>query len=229
MNCGFCLTAKLGFVRHLLPSEIVEQVILAQKNFENEGRIGNIVLMGMGEPLHNYDNVLQAMKLMMADQGLNISSRKITLSTSGIIPRIEELGKDIVVNLAVSLNGVTDEIRSRIMPINKKYPLRDLITQLKKFPLPQRRRITFEYVMLKGINDDLASARRLIKILHGIPSKINLIPFNSFEGATYQRPDDERVYAFQQILLKAHINSLIRETRGLDILAACGQLGRKGK
>jgi 23S rRNA (adenine2503-C2)-methyltransferase len=222
MDCRFCLTGKLGLKRNLKSHEIVDQIISVSRTIKPR-QITNIVLMGMGEPLSNFDNVVDA--LWRITEFMKISPRRITLSTSGIVPKILELPKKApAVNLAISLNATTDEERDYIMPINKTYPLKELLTACRKFPLPPRRRITFEYVMLKNINDTPEDAKRLINLLKGIPSKVNLIPFNPYEGSEFERPEDARVLNFQKILLKGHITALIRKSKGQDILAACGQL-----
>lgn len=222
MGCKFCLTGSMGFIRNLEPREIVDQV-LSIKRLITPGEITNIVLMGMGEPLNNFENVSQALQRLTKWAGF--SKRKITLSTSGIAPEILNIPKKAPnVNLAVSLNATTDEIRSRIMPVNRKYPLYVLLPILKKYPVPARSRITFEYVLLGEINDSIEDAKRLIALLRGIPSKINLIPFNEFEGAEFSAPSDERVLQFQKKLVNAGMTAPVRKSRGKDILAACGQL-----
>lgn len=222
VGCKFCLTGGMGFIRNLEPAEIVDQV-LSVKRLIAPRKITNIVLMGMGEPLNNFENVVEALQRLTEWAGF--SKRKITLSTSGIVPRIAELaGKMPAVNLAVSLNATTDETRSRIMPVNKKYPLKTLLNALKKYPLSPRYRITFEYVLLKGVNDSTEDAKRLGALLKGIPSKINLIPFNEFEGSAFRAPTEEAVLRFQKMLTDAGLTALIRKSKGRDILAACGQL-----
>lgn len=227
IGCRFCLTGKLGLKRNLKAHEIVDQIISVSRTIKPR-QITNIVLMGMGEPLANFDNVADA--LWRITGFMKISPRRITLSTSGIAPKILDLPKKApMVNLAISLNATTDDMRDYIMPINKTYPLKELLTACRKFPLPKRRRITFEYVMLKNINDTPEDAKRLISLLKGIPSKVNLIPFNPYEGSEFERPEDARVLNFQKILLKGHITALIRKSKGQDILAACGQLKAKYK
>ncbi len=222
LRCRFCLTGTLGLRRNLPPHEIVDQVISVRRAV-SPAQITNIVLMGMGEPLANFDNVVEALGRMTGL--MHISPRRITLSTAGIVPKLRELPlRAPMVNLAISLNATTDEVRSMIMPINRTYPLRELIKACREFPLPPRRRITFEYVMLKGVNDSPEDARRLIGLLKGIPSKVNLIPFNPFPGSEFSRPDDGRVLAFQDILLRGHVTALVRKSKGRDILSACGQL-----
>jgi 23S rRNA (adenine2503-C2)-methyltransferase len=189
--------------------------------------VSNIVLMGMGEPLANFDNVIQALRVITAEKGLGFSPRRVTLSTDGLAPEIGRLGRSGVrVNLAVSLNATTDELRDRIMPVNRRYPIRELLDACRRYPLEERRRITFEYVLLKDVNDSEADAMRLVKLLRGIRSKVNLIPFNPFPGSEFKRPADSTVRRFQQILLDHHYTAPVRESRGRDISAACGQLPR---
>lgn len=222
MACRFCLTGELKLTRNLEAHEIVDQVISVSRIIE-PGQITNIVLMGMGEPLANFDEVVEALRRMT--ELMRISKRRITLSTAGIAPKISELAEKAPrVNLAISLNAATDELRNKLMPVNKKYPLKILLDACRRFPLEPRRRITFEYVMLDGINDSPEDAKRLIRILKGIRCKINLIPFNSYEGAEFKRPGDEKVINFQKILLDNNFTVLIRKSKGQDIRAACGQL-----
>jgi len=236
MGCLFCLTGTLGFKRNLKAYEIVDQCISVSRIITPE-KLTNIVFMGMGEPLANFDEVVDSL-WRMADL-MKISKRRITLSTSGIVPKILELGgvgqsgggtrtsprlKAPRVNLAISLNATTDKVRNRLMPINTQYPIASLLDACRRFPLEPRRRITFEYVMLSGINDSTTDAKRLITLLKGIPCKVNLIPFNPYHGGDFGRPSDKKVLMFQQILLDAHITALIRKSKGQDILAACGQL-----
>ncbi|HMK60910.1 MAG TPA: 23S rRNA (adenine(2503)-C(2))-methyltransferase RlmN [Dissulfurispiraceae bacterium] len=228
MGCVFCLTGKLELKRNLDPHEIVDQVISINRLIFPR-RITNIVLMGMGEPLANFDSVVEALRRITGY--MKISPKRVTLSTSGIVPKIVELGRNgPKVNLAISLNATTDTVRDRIMPINKTYQIKAVLEACRRFPLQPTRRITFEYVMLKGINDSVADAKRLVRLLHGISSKINLIPFNPFSGCEYARPDDSRVLQFQEILAQSDMTVIIRKSKGQDILAACGQLraGYKG-
>lgn len=223
MGCRFCLTGKGGLKRNLEAHEIVDQVIAVRRLLSK--RITNIVLMGMGEPLANYDNTINALKILFDEKALNFSNRKITLSTAGLIPQIDKLGKEgITINLAISLNAATDDVRNKIMPINKKYPIKELIAACKRFPLPKRRRITFEYVMLKNINDTKEDAERLCKLLKGIPCKVNLIPFNEYEGSEFKKPDDNNVERFRGILMDRRIMAITRKSKGAEISAACGQL-----
>ena len=222
IGCIFCLTGRLGLKRNLKPHEIIDQVISVNRLIRPE-RITNIVLMGMGEPLANFDNVVEAIERITGI--MQMSPRRITLSTSGIPPKINELGKKALkVNLAISLNATTEAVRKVIMPINKTYSIGALLKECRKYPLSVNRRITFEYVLLKGINDSPEDARRLTRLLQGIPSKINLIPFNPYSGSKYERPDERTVRQFQDILLYADMPVLIRKSKGQDILAACGQL-----
>jgi len=228
--CRFCLTGKGGFTRNLKSYEISDQVLEVSRILSQEGSRGvtNIVLMGMGEPLANLEEVMKALKTIIGDHGLGFSPRRVTVSTDGLVPEINALGKSgVKVNLAVSLNATTDEIRDRIMPVNQRYPIKQLITACKHYPLEPRRRITFEYVMLKGVNDTQEDALRLTRLLRGIKCKVNLIPFNPFPGSEFSRPDDAAVRRFQKILLDHHYTAPVRESRGRDISAACGQLREK--
>jgi 23S rRNA (adenine2503-C2)-methyltransferase len=224
MGCRFCLTAKQGLKRNLIPSEIVDQVIQIKQSMKDPERMTNIVLMGMGEPLANYDAVVKAMRILMSEDGANFSHRKVTVSTCGLVPQIGRLGRDITVNLAISLNAADDKTRSSLMPINKKYPLKDLILACNDFPLPNRRMLTFEYILIEGINDREADALRLCKLLSELRAKINLIPFNSHSGLKMSPPPMEKILQFQEILLKNNFTAIIRKSKGSDILAACGQL-----
>jgi 23S rRNA (adenine2503-C2)-methyltransferase len=231
LTCRFCHTGTQRLVRNLDSAEIVAQVMLARDMLNEwpappDGRmLSNIVMMGMGEPLFNYDNVAKALKIVMDGDGISISKRRITLSTSGVVPMMERCGEELNVNLAVSLHAVTDELRNIIMPINRKYPLRDLMEACRNYPgLSNARRITFEYVMLKGVNDTPADARALVKLLEGIPAKINLIPFNEWPGAPYERSTARAIQVFGDIVNNAGYASPVRTPRGEDIMAACGQL-----
>ncbi|MBK3775115.1 23S rRNA (adenine(2503)-C(2))-methyltransferase RlmN [Azospirillum sp. YIM DDC1] len=231
LTCRFCHTGTQRLVRNLDASEIVAQVMLARDALGEwpappDGRmLSNIVMMGMGEPLFNYENVAKALKIVMDGDGISISKRRITLSTSGVVPAMKRCGEELNVNLAVSLHAVTDELRDIIMPINRKYPLKELMDACRTYPgLNNARRITFEYVMLKGVNDSPADARALVKLLEGIPSKINLIPFNPWPGAPYERSTDRAIQVFGDIVNNAGYASPVRTTRGEDIMAACGQL-----
>jgi 23S rRNA (adenine2503-C2)-methyltransferase len=223
MRCSFCLTGTFGLVRNLETVEIVNQVCAAFK----DGPVHNIVLMGMGEPLHNLDNVVKAMQILYTPEGFNFSPRKVTLSTCGLVPEMLELSRRIRVNLAVSLNATTDAVRDELMPINRRYPLRELMAVCRDYPLQSRQRITFEYILIRGVNDTLEDAKRLVTLLHGIKAKVNLIPFNEHEGSAFRTPSEESVEAFQTYLLSRHIVAIRRASKGQDISAACGQL--KGK
>jgi 23S rRNA (adenine2503-C2)-methyltransferase len=220
MACKFCLTGVQGLDRHLETHEIVTQI----HELRRQAPITNIVFMGMGEPLHNFDNVTQACKILLDTDGFNFSKRKVTVSSSGLVPAIEKLGQTVDVSLAISLNATTDEQRSEIMPVNKKWNIESLLETCRNYPLGPHRRITFEYVMLKDFNDTLEDAARLIRLTARIPSKINLIPFNEHSGSVYKRPDDARVKEFQKYLLDRNVTATVRISRGRDILAACGQL-----
>ena len=227
MACRFCLTGTMGLKRNLRPHEIVDQAISVNRMI-GPRKITNIVFMGMGEPLANFDNVVFA--LWRITDWMKISPRRITLSTSGIAAKIPELAiKAPKVRLAVSLNATTDAVRNSIMPVNRTYPLKALLDACRKFPLPARSSITFEYVLLKDVNNTREDANRLKNLLKGIPSKVNLIPFNPYPGSAFQRPDEKSVLEFQNILLKAHITAIIRKSKGQDIAAACGQLKAKCK
>jgi 23S rRNA (adenine2503-C2)-methyltransferase len=223
MACEFCLTGTFRLTRNLTTAEIVNQVCAVQRDVP----VRNIVFMGMGEPLANLDNVIRALQIMLHDDGLQFSTRRITVSTAGLVPEMERLGRSVTVNLAVSLNATTDELRDRIMPINRKYPLAVLLDACRRFPLPGRRKITIEYVLLGGVNDTLDDAKRLVRLLSDIPSKINLIPFNEHEGCSFRSPSQDAIDRFHRYLLDKHFTVITRSSRGADISAACGQL--KGK
>lgn len=231
LTCRFCHTGTQRLVRNLTADEIVGQVMLARDHLNEwpsppDGRmLSNIVMMGMGEPLYNYENVAKALKIIMDGEGISISKRRITLSTSGVVPMMERCGAELGVNLAVSLHAVNDELRDRIVPINRKYPIKDLMNAVRNYPgLNNARRCTWEYVMLKGVNDSLADARELVRLLRGIPSKINLIPFNPWPGSPFERSDWDQIEKFSDYVNEAGYASPIRRPRGDDILAACGQL-----
>jgi 23S rRNA (adenine2503-C2)-methyltransferase len=225
LGCTFCMTGRLGKRRDLTAGEIVGQVLVARDHLRARGgALTNIVFMGMGEPLLNYGEVARALAIILGDRGLAFSWRHVTVSTAGIPEGIARLGGEVLVNLAVSLNAPDDATRDRIMPINRKYPLAVLMEALRAYPLKRGRRITLEYVLLAGINDTDDHARALVRLVKGIPVKINLIPFNPFPGASFSRPDDGRVLAFQEILIAAHLNAIIRKSKGGGIAAACGQL-----
>jgi 23S rRNA (adenine2503-C2)-methyltransferase len=225
MGCGFCLTGKMGLVRNLTAGEIVGQVRVLAAATGLLDRPFNIVLMGMGEPLHNYDETMKALRMLHAEEGLSISPRRVTLSTVGIVPGLDRLAKEpLMPNLAISLHATTDAQRTLLVPPNRKYPLDAILDACRKFPLKKRSRITFEYVLLDGVNDTPDDARRLGRLLAGIKSKVNLIPLNPAPGIPYGRPADERVDRFAQILADRHLTVSVRKSRGRDIRAACGQL-----
>ena len=233
LTCRFCHTGTQRLVRNLTPGEIVGQVMIARDDLGEwplpaDGRLlSNVVLMGMGEPLYNFDNVKAAMQIVMDGDGISLSRRRITLSTSGVVPMMARCGAELGVNLAVSLHAVRDEVRDRIMPINKKYPLAELLTACRDYPgATNARRITFEYIMLKDINDSATDARELVRLLkaYDIPAKVNLIPFNPWPGAPYERSAAERIHQFSEIVFSSGISAPVRTPRGEDILAACGQL-----
>jgi 23S rRNA (adenine2503-C2)-methyltransferase len=225
MACGFCLTGKMGLVRNLTAGEIAGQVrVLAAATGLLDFPF-NIVLMGMGEPLHNYDSTMKALRMLHAEHGLAVSPRRVTLSTVGIVPGLERLAREpLMPNLAISLHATTDEQRTALVPPNKKYPLADILDACRRFPLKKRSRITFEYVMLDGVNDTIDDARRLVRLLSGIKAKVNLIPLNPAPGIPFERPSDARVDRFAQVLADRHITVSVRKSRGQDIRAACGQL-----
>ena len=235
LTCSFCHTGTQKLVRNLTSAEIVGQVMVARDDLgewpeqgapKDETRlVSNVVLMGMGEPLYNFDNVRDAMKVVMDNEGLTLSRRRITLSTSGVVPEIAKTAEEIGCLLAISFHATTDEVRDKLVPVNKKWNIETLLNTLRDYPrLSNSERITFEYVMLKGVNDSDADAKRLVKLIRGIPAKINLIPFNEWPGAPYQRSDWERIESFADIIYKAGYASPIRTPRGEDIMAACGQL-----
>ncbi len=231
LSCKFCHTGTQRLVRNLTPAEIVGQVMACRDVFgewpaPDAGRkLTNIVMMGMGEPLFNFDNVAKALRIVMDPAGLAISRRKITLSTSGVVPMIRRCGEELNVMLAVSLHAVTDELRDVLVPLNRKYPIEQLLAACRDYPsVSNARRITFEYVMLKGVNDSPAEARQLVRLLAGSPAKVNRIPFNPWPGAPYECSTDEAIQAFAAVLMKAGYVSPIRTPRGRDIMAACGQL-----
>jgi len=231
LTCSFCHTGTQKLVRNLSVGEITGQVMLAMDELGDwpagkpGRRLTNIVLMGMGEPLFNYENVAAAMRIIMSGEGVGLSKRRITLSTSGVVPEIARCGAELGVNLAISLHAVRDELRDELVPINRKYPLAELIEACRTYPgLSNARRITWEYVMLDGVNDSDEDCAALLKLIRGIPSKINLIPFNPWPGSPYECSGDRRIEAFAARVLKAGYASPVRTPRGRDILAACGQL-----
>jgi 23S rRNA (adenine2503-C2)-methyltransferase len=229
MGCTFCLTATMGLVRNLTPGEIVGQVrVLADALALRDTRF-NIVLMGMGEPLHNYDHTMAALRILTDPHGLAVPARRITLSTVGLVPAIERLAAEpIMPNLAVSLHAPTDELRASLVPVNRKYGVREIIEACRAFPLAKRDRITFEYVLLAGVNDSPESASRLATLLRGMQAKVNLIPLNPAAGIPFERPSDEAIDQFGRILAERGITVSVRKSRGRDIRAACGQLAVEG-
>ncbi|OLE41701.1 MAG: 23S rRNA (adenine(2503)-C(2))-methyltransferase [Nitrospirae bacterium 13_1_20CM_2_62_14] len=227
LDCGFCLTGRMGLKRNLKAHEIVDQVLMVQDRLESGERLTNLVLMGMGEPLANLDGVTEAIARLTDTQwGVGIPARRITLSTAGLAPRLKEVAT-LGINLAVSLNATTNEQRDRLMPaINRLHPLNSLLAACRAYPLPPRRRLTFEYVLLAGINDTEQDARRLVKLLSGMRCKVNLIPFNEFPDSGFRRPEESAVLRFQSVLRKAGLHAFIRKSKGRDVLGACGQLGQ---
>jgi 23S rRNA (adenine2503-C2)-methyltransferase len=224
-GCAFCATAQLGLKRNLTASEIVDQVLEASRTLPDSRRITHIVLMGMGEPLANYANTLRALEIMNDGAwGIGISPRRVTLSTVGLVPQIEKLIAATQVNLAISLHAATDALRGELMPVNRKYSLEQLIDCCRALPLPRRKRITFEYVLLCGVNDSPEDAQALVKLLRGIPSKVNVIPFNPHPGSKYRRPGEPEIARFESVLRDAGVQINLRRPRGDDIQAACGQL-----
>ena len=229
LNCKFCHTGTQLLVRNLTPAEIVAQMMVARDRLEEwnseDRHLTNVVMMGMGEPLYNFDNVKAALQIVMDNEGLSLSRRRITLSTAGVVPMMARCGEEIGTNLAVSLHAVRDEVRDEIVPINRKYPIAELLAACRAYPgVSNARRITFEYVMLKGVNDSLADARELVRLIAGIPAKINLIPFNPWPGAPYECSDWGQIEKFAEIVNRAGYASPVRTPRGRDIMAACGQL-----
>jgi len=225
VGCLFCVTGRLPMLRNLTAGEIVGQVLELQSDRRAASRRLNIVLMGMGEPLNNYDNVMAAIRLMTSPEGMSLSPRRITLSTSGVVPGIRRLAAESVLpNLAISLNATTDEVRDRLIPINRRWSIADLLQACRSFPLPRRRRITFEYVLIGGVNDSDEDARRLVRLLAGLEKKVNLIPLNADPWIALRPPEENRVLAFQKILLERHVTASIRRPRGGDVSAACGML-----
>jgi 23S rRNA (adenine2503-C2)-methyltransferase len=239
LTCTFCHTGTQKLVRNLTAEEIVGQIMLARDRVKDwpddltanpsppaSGRyVTNVVLMGMGEPLYNFDHVKQAMDIVSDGEGISLSKRRITLSTSGVVPEIVRAGEEIGTSLAISLHGTTDEIRNKLVPLNKKYPIAELLEACRNYPIASNaRRITFEYVMLKGVNDTVADAKRLVKLLEGIPAKVNLIPFNPWPGTAYECSEWDVIEEFAEVLNRAGYASPVRTPRGRDIMAACGQL-----
>ena len=224
-GCKFCLTARAGFSRNLTKGEIIAQIRDVAFDIGGQKRLSNIVMMGMGEPLANYSNVVEAIHVITdKDAGLEFSNRKVTVSTSGLVPKLMDLGRETTVNLAVSLNATENKTRDMLMPVNRKYPIEQLLKACANYPLMPRRKITFEYILIKGINDSEQDARRLAKLLRPIRAKINLIPFNSYEKSEFDRPDESVILKFKDILSKTNYTAIVRYSKGQDISAACGQL-----
>jgi 23S rRNA (adenine2503-C2)-methyltransferase len=230
MGCAFCASGVSGLKRHMTPEEIVAQVLVGKTLLKPGEELRNVVLMGMGEPLANYDATARALRLLTRAEGINLSTRRVTVSTSGIIPGIERLGEDFggMVTLAISLHATTNEQRTKIMPINQKYPLEALLEALRRYPLPKRKRFTIEYTLLADQNDSLADAKRLVQLLRKIPVKIDLIPMNPIAPSSLAPPDNLTVLSFQRVLLDAGYTCFIRRRRGDDVAAACGQLALLG-
>ncbi len=225
MRCAFCLTGKMGIDRNLTAGEIVGQVRVLARELHLLSSRFNIVLMGMGEPLHNYDETMKALRILADEHGLAVSPRRITLSTVGVLPNLERLATEALMpNLAISLHSTTEDQRDRLVPVNRKYGLRDLLDACRRFPLKRRSRITFEYVLLNEVNDTPEDARRLVKLLAGIKAKVNLLPLNEAAGIPFERPSDDRVNRFARILADRGVSVSVRKSRGRDIRAACGQL-----
>ncbi len=225
MRCAFCLTGKMGLARNLTAGEIAAQVRVMAAELGLLDRRFNIVLMGMGEPLHNYEATMKALRMLAAPAGLALSPRRMTLSTVGVLPALERLATEpLMPNLAVSLHATTEDLRDQLVPVNRKYGLADLIEACRRFPLARRRRITFEYVLLRGVNDRPDDARRLAELLRGLRAKVNLIPLNEAPGIPFERPSDDRINRFAQILADHRLTVSVRKSRGRDIRAACGQL-----
>ncbi len=230
MKCAFCLTGKMGLARNLTAGEIAGQVRLLAQTLGLLAEPFNIVLMGMGEPLHNYDNTMKALRMLNQEAGLGVSPRRVTLSTVGVVPGLERLAHEpFMPNLAVSLHATTEEQRGLLVPVNRKYGLAEIIEACRQFPIKRRSRITFEYVLLAGVNDAPEDARRLVALLSGIRAKVNLIPLNEAPGIPFERPSDGRINAFAQILADRHLTVSVRKSRGRDIRAACGQLIVEGQ
>jgi 23S rRNA (adenine2503-C2)-methyltransferase len=235
MNCSFCLTATMGFIRNLIPSEIVNQVCAVGEFLRNEpkgkrigpDRVTNLVFMGMGEPLNNLENLIKSISILTEQRGLDMTNRRITVSTCGIVNKMMQLGEQTNVNLAISLHAVDDKTRDSLMPVNNRFSLGELLQACRDYPMARRKRIMFEYILLKDINDSDKEARELAKILDGIPCKINLLPYNESPGLPYKSPSRNRVYAFQKIVRDAGYSVFIRTSRGEDISAACGQLAKQ--
>lgn len=230
MGCTFCASGVAGLTRHLGAEEIVAQVLLGRGLLPEGQQLRNVVYMGMGEPLHNYDATARSVRLLTHPDGIGLSTRKVTISTSGLVPEIERLGREFEgqIGLAISLHAADDETRSRLMPVNRKHPIGALMQALRAYPLPRRRRITIEYTLVSGKNDAQADAEKLARLLEGVPVKVNLIPMNPIEASTMRPPELERVLAFQRVIVRAGYSCFIRRRRGDDVSAACGQLALPG-
>ncbi len=225
LGCRFCLTGKMGWKRDLMTSEILNQILSVRETLTEKRSITNIVLMGMGDPLANYKNTIKAIELMTNPDALKFSSRRITLSTAGLLPELEQLAREkLSFRLAISLNASAEETRSHLMPINRRYPLKKVLEVCRHFPLRRRTRITFEYVLVEGVNDSSEDARKLLKVLKGIPSKLNLIPLNEAPGIPFKRPSETKIRDFQEILMEGGLTAIVRASKGAEISAACGQL-----
>jgi 23S rRNA (adenine2503-C2)-methyltransferase len=237
VGCLFCATGRLRMRRNLSPGEIIGQILAMRADRGTVSKRLNIVIMGMGEPLHNYANVMKAIRLMTDEQGMSVSPRRVTLSTSGVVPGIQSLAEEpIIPNLAISLNATTDQVRNQLMPINKQWNMASLLEACRNFPLAQRKQITFEYVLIENMNDSPEDARRLVRMLRGLQKKVNLIPLNADPSISLKASSPERVFTFQEILMDGHITAHIRRPRGEDVSAACGMLagralskGQRGK
>jgi 23S rRNA (adenine2503-C2)-methyltransferase len=231
MGCVFCASGVAGLKRQMSDAEIVAQVLLGRRELEPGQRIRNVVFMGMGEPLHNYEAVARALVLLTHPEGIDLSKRRVTVSTSGLVKQIDRLGRDFDgrVQLAVSLHSVRDEERSKIMPVNRKHGLEELIEALRRYPMPKRQRITIEYTLIKGVNDSIRDANGMVELLRGIPVKVNLIPMNPISGSDLQAPDSSHVTRFQEQLTRRGLSVFVRKTRGDDVAAACGQLAFHGE
>ncbi len=229
MGCTFCLSGKDGLIRNLTAAEIVNQIYVIKNDFLGQEQTINIVFMGMGEPLANFDNTCKALRILTDPLGFNFPPRRITVSTAGLIPEIKKLGQELPVNLAISLNAATDELRDVLMPVNRRYPLNKLIKGASQAILPSRKHITFEYILIDGVNDSLKDARALALLLRGVRCKINLIPFNEHKGVTFKRPTTQAVDRFQEYLSSQNLKVLVRYSKGNEIAAACGQLSYRIK
>jgi 23S rRNA (adenine2503-C2)-methyltransferase len=228
LGCRFCLTGKMGWKRDLLVSEILNQILAVRETLTHPASITNVVLMGMGEPLINYHHTLKAIKLMINPDAFKFSSRKVTLSTAGVFPELEQLSQERVsFRLAISLNASDEKTRSILMPVNRRYPMNKVLEVCRKFPLRPRSRITFEYVLVEGINDSPSHAKRLLKLLKSIPSKVNLIPLNEAPEIPFKRPSEKKIRQFQEILMEGGLTAIVRSSKGAEISAACGQLQAK--